>query len=186
MSIYNALHEPLKEGVKAAWRQLCQEADPRDIYVFAIDPGDDLGTSVSIAANTESTLSDCDSELERLELRWSMPDWTYAFFGDEELSAFNDAFSADHPDPYALDDEQAETHIEAFFGLCVSVLRELDAEGLFGTGAQRERLLLGVIWSDQSDDSMVDFASQTNAAPQVEAFRQALMRLRELQGAAYR
>lgn len=49
-------------------------------------------------------------------------------------------------------------------GLCIDVLKELDAAGTFGTGAARERVILGVcyIGGDNSPEEFLGWAKQVN------------------------
>ncbi len=49
-------------------------------------------------------------------------------------------------------------------GLCIDVLKELDAAGTFGTGASRERVALGVcyIGGDNSEKEFLGWAKQVN------------------------
>jgi hypothetical protein len=49
-------------------------------------------------------------------------------------------------------------------GLCIDVLKELDAAGMFGTGVARERVVLGVcyIGGDNSEKEFLGWAKQVN------------------------
>jgi len=58
--------------------------------------------------------------------------------------------------------ELQDPEVEEVFQVIVQVLRELDQEGLFGTGAERERLVLSVWEGDQSNVSRYDYAKALN------------------------
>jgi hypothetical protein len=49
-------------------------------------------------------------------------------------------------------------------GLCIDVLKELDAAGTFGTGAAREQVVLGVcyIGGDNSEKEFLGWGKQVN------------------------
>lgn len=75
---------------------------------------------------------------------------------------------------------EAEQHgwIEAFDGqletLCLQTLRELDATGLFGKGADRDSVVLGLCGEggDSSDEQEFEWAAAVNPPAVAERFRQ--------------
>lgn len=69
---------------------------------------------------------------------------------DMDDDEFDDACEA--PDP----------ELDEVFRVVVQELQGLDREGLFGTGADRERFVLSVWQGDQSDRSRHDFAKSLN------------------------
>jgi len=58
--------------------------------------------------------------------------------------------------------ETPDPELQEVFQVIVQVLQALDGDGLFGTGAQRERLVVSVWQGDQSNESRYDFAKQLN------------------------
>jgi hypothetical protein len=77
------------------------------------------------------------------------------------------------PSPYG-DDPAAEECITWIFDIAGGVLRELDREGLFGSGDMRRQILLGIWMGDQSDEDRIVFAEQLNPLPLVEIFKREL------------
>jgi hypothetical protein len=61
-------------------------------------------------------------------------------------------------------DNLYEAYAGVLEGLCIDVLRELDASGAFGLGADRERVVLGVcyIGGDNSEEEFLGWAEQVN------------------------
>ena len=61
-------------------------------------------------------------------------------------------------------------------GLCIEVLKELDSVGTFGTGSERERVVLGIcyIGGDNSEKEFLNWAKQVNPPKVFKRLRQEL------------
>ena len=122
-----------------------------------------------------------DPALQRQCLRWSPADSPLHEEGADLLPESNqlvqeleapadedDDFGADDFDEDAdfddvdVDDVDLDAAAAEVFEICVQALQEMDEEGLFGTGAERERLVLCVWKGDQSNLERHDFAKMLN------------------------
>ena len=125
-----------------------------------------------------------DPALVRQNLRWSVADSPLHDEGTDLLPESNllvqeleaeadedDGFDADDADDFdedaEFDDiedegEELDTLVDEVFELAVEALRDLDEEGVFGSGAAREQLVLGVWKADQSNLERHDFARMLN------------------------
>jgi hypothetical protein len=50
-----------------------------------------------------------------------------------------------------------------FLDMCFDVLRQLDREGLFGTGEQRQHIVVNLLMADQSREDMLNYAKALNS-----------------------
>ena len=122
-----------------------------------------------------------DPALVRQNLRWSLVDSPLHEEGVDLLPEANllvqeldaeadeeDEFDADDFDEDAgfdeVDDEgeTLDTLVDEVFEIAVEALQDMDEEGLFGNGAERERLVLCVWKADQSHLERYDFAKMLN------------------------
>ena len=112
-----------------------------------------------------------DPVLQRQSLRWSPCDSPLHEKGAgllprsdkivQELD-FEGRWDGDEDDDDDFDDELQEPEVAEVFQIAVQVLRELDREGVFGVGAERERLVLSVWQGDQSNLARHAFAKTLN------------------------
>ena len=79
--------------------------------------------------------------------------------GDEIGDDEDDDCDSDSDDDYPPDPE-----VEKVFEIILHVLKELDGEGLFGTGAEREQRVLSIWEGDQSNLDRYAFAKALNPA----------------------
>jgi hypothetical protein len=126
------------------------------------------GTSVSCAFATEEGLTDIATyyvnqrrsgskvntiDMERLALRWLNPDegWHYYFF--------DDVFNAFWLEPFTNKD------LELFDGstesICMDVLKQLNMMHIFGRGAKRDSIIIGLTYGCDPDD-FLKFAQHVN------------------------
>lgn len=115
-----------------------------------------------------------DPELQRVSLRWSPCDSPLHEIGSGLLPRSDKIvqeldFEGRWNDDADLDDdafeetlEHGDPEVDAVFRVVQEVLRELDHEGLFGSGAEREGLVLSIWEGDQSNRSRYDFAKALN------------------------
>ncbi len=64
-----------------------------------------------------------------------------------------------------------EPYYFQFIDLCYSVLKQLDREGVFGTGIQREKVIVNFLFDDQDIESMIKSAQELNPASVVEKYK---------------
>jgi hypothetical protein len=109
------------------------------------------------------------------ELRWSPCDSPYHELGAEEFAGV-DRLLAARPDPY---DEDEETEADVRFEACFQALASLDAEGFFGRGAERDRVIVTVLQGDQGVASRLANARRLNPPAAVERLADHLRLLEE-------
>ncbi len=87
---------------------------------------------------------------------------------DDEIDDHADDADDDADEGDQLDDEDddypPDPEVEKVFEIVLQTLKELDADGLFGTGAERERLVLSIWQGDQSNLDRYAFAKALNPA----------------------
>jgi hypothetical protein len=116
-------------------------------------------------ANYSNSYKQLTLDEMRLSLRDSPCDWAYhcpydydALFEEicEMASSLQEvAQEADNDDVFQEVDQQFET-------MCLDILRQLDSEGVFGTGEGRRRVRLNLLMGDQSNGQRQYYASQLN------------------------
>ena len=63
---------------------------------------------------------------------------------------------------------------ELVFDVAVEKLQALDESGIFGSGADRDRLVLGIWMGDQSDEDRIEYVRLLNSGPVHERFEREL------------
>ena len=142
----------------------------------------EAGLAQSVADHVGSKRGrDTDPELQRASLRWSPCDSPLheegsgllpasdrivqaldAEGGDADEDADDDDFDGEDDEDDYFDDEQQDPAVGEVFRIAVQVLQEMDRDGLFGSGAERERLVLCIWKGDQSNVERHDFAKALN------------------------
>jgi hypothetical protein len=108
--------------------------------------------------NTEEGLTRIAGENnQRDELRWSPPDWDSAQHAEELFEGVNDILGSL---------VQVQGHDEAQCGkrrkVFIEVLKLLDSQEMFGTGASRESAVVNIMWGDQDIRAHVESARELN------------------------
>jgi hypothetical protein len=123
-----------------------------------------------------------DPALQAASLRWHVGDTPLNKLGSTLLQRsdalvreldFEGRWSADDDltdEEFEEDEDLSDPEVDEVFQVIVQVLRELDAEGIFGAGAERERLVLSVWQGDQSNLSRYGFAKALNPPAVVARF----------------
>ena len=73
-----------------------------------------------------------------------------------------------------LDDEACAQQVAGVFETCLTVLEELDAEGVFGQGQERAALVINLLMGDQSDAERLERARPLNPPATYARFAQEL------------
>ncbi|UZN01631.1 DUF4303 domain-containing protein [Cellulomonas sp. S1-8] len=94
--------------------------------------------------------------------RWDLPDSPFAVTGDEHLATLDTVYGR-RGDLADLPPAVAETEYQVRLASMEGALRVLDGEGLFGTGAARDRVLL-LVSPMPPDASDAGFARRLNAS----------------------
>ncbi len=180
----------LRTELRGAWATLAAAHAQDQLYGFGVYTTDSA-SYLMVTAFSEAGLERCvadyagskmgkDPALQRVSLRWSPCDSPLHEEGSgllpesdrivQELDAEgggadedddDDDDDFDGEDDY-FDDEEQDPAVGEVFRIALQVLQEMDRDGLFGTGADRERLVLCVWKGDQSNVERYDFAKALN------------------------
>jgi hypothetical protein len=185
------LQSTLRDELRAAWLKIRDAHAQEKLYGFGVFTTDSA-SYLMVTAFSEGGLDAAvtkylasqrgkgsDPALQRQTLRWSAADSPLHEAGsgllpnsdkivqeldfegrwqaDDDAGDDDDDFDDDFDD-----DELPDPEVEEVFQVVVQVLKELDREGLFGTGAERERLVLSVWEGDQSNVSRYAYAKALN------------------------
>ena len=167
------LREAVREGARKAFAEVRAAHPEERFYVFALYTDDGMMTIVP-AANTEEGFN-CkagpDPE-EANHYRWSTGEWAYEAVGDDHFRAASNLLNV--PNRYPGEDDEGDQGGPGFDAFkaqaietMIAALRDLDEEGIFGTGTDREHVTLFVSISDSDDAVAVEnrSAGLLNPAP---------------------
>jgi len=165
----DVFHSTLKRELRSAWEALRRAHPDERFYSFGVYTTE-VVDYLMVTASTEEGLATaaktyCDRDggdpvLTRASLRWSPCDSPLHAEG-ATLLAESDGLRRAGPDPYD-DTSESSDAIDLVFDVAVRVLRELDAEGIFGRDVERARLALGIWKGDQSDEERIEFGRMLN------------------------
>lgn len=174
----DALAASLAAAGRAAFTQARTEYPDESFYCFALFT-DALATYVHATCCGEQGLRDTAAAYAEsgggsvaehaVDLRWSPCDSPYDMLGEEHFDRANELLG-NRPDPYDLDDEACEAEVAARFEACFQALAQLDAEGFFGRGADRERVVVTVWQGDESERSRLASVQRLNPPAVAERF----------------
>ena len=183
------LQSTLRDELRAAWARIRDGHAQERLYgfgVFTTDSASYLTVTAFSEDCLDSAVTKClaghrgkgsDPVLQRQSLRWSSADSPLHAAGSELLPKSDkivqdldfegrweadDAAREDEDDDDFDEAELLDPEVEEVFQVIVQVLRELDQQGLFGTGAERERLVLSIWQGDQSNVSRYEYAKALN------------------------
>jgi hypothetical protein len=157
----------LRKAAEKFLRAVAREHPGETMYGFLFEISCE-GFSAHGAAATEERLrkyaeeyaaeDGSDADQVRSEFRWGSTEDAWYQQPDSAFAAVNRLLTrAEREGLY-------EMYAGVLEGLCLEVLKELDAAGTFGTGAARERVVLGVcyIGGDNSEKEFLRWAKQVN------------------------
>lgn len=172
-----ALRQAFIEGLARALDRLPPDGT---VYAIAVDPGD-LYDRAFLYANTLEVLPDASAAMDHLALKWSIADWQYQGFAADALDPFNDRLAAMTGDPAAPGPAALDAHCLRMQAFYVEALSSPVVQNILSTRFAADRPLLGLLWTDQSDEDMVAFAEKLNPPDRAARFAEDLRRLRQLQ-----
>ena len=113
---------------------------------------------------------------QREALRWSEGDSPYhgkagAYFEDVNVLVSSAGEELDD-----VAEDEFDLYYQHFMGTLVAVLKQLDAEGIFGSYEQRDAITLGVFMGDQSNEDRLKYVEQLNPQTVVDRFKQQISR----------
>lgn len=145
------LRKAVYAAAKAAFAKLQKQCPRETFYAFGLTTNDAANWLFPVA-NSEEGLrrtiakyqSDGETDSGEEDLRWSFGDWSYEEFADDEFEAVNELLEAatQFDD---LDDDQIEKQVAKLMTAIVAGLADLDQEGFFGEGADRENVAVMIV-----------------------------------------
>lgn len=106
---------------------------------------DDSAMTISLLANSREALANAEDENEMF---WNPGEWQFDEGGAYFDSAYRLLLQAHRDLPFAVNFEEFRA---SAFEACIAALEQLAAEGLFGTGAEREETLVLFEVSDSEE-----------------------------------
>jgi len=171
MSGSRKLEEALRKAIGETWKALHEERPNDQLYAFGVYVTRDvlfIGPTAGSEAGL-SSLSDDGSDSNR----WVLNRSPLHLFGEDHFERVQ-ALLAERPDPYELEDGAFDAEIQTRLEACFRALEALDAEGLFGEGPARHRLVINVFAADASDRQRLENASRLNPPEALKALEPAL------------
>jgi hypothetical protein len=151
---YGRVRAAIREAARAAWTDLRRE-HPESFYYFGLWTTPlahrPAPTAISLEGQAR-VVADYRAQgmpVTAEELRWAENDSPFDLFGDDgfaEVERLFDAFGNPYDRPRAVN--------EALFETITGALADLDAEGFFGTGTERDAVVVNVTMPghDEADD----------------------------------
>lgn len=160
------LSRELAEGLHAAFADAVTDARKKRAgeqfyaYILYTLPLFDYAV---LLFNTEEGLARIAGQADmRDEVRWSPPDWECA--QDPQAEVLFEQVN-DHLGSLAQLQGYEETQCEKRRKVFVDVLKSLDARGMFGTGTDRDAVVVNIMWGDQDVRAHVESARELNPTP---------------------
>lgn len=130
----------IAEAVRAAAERLFRETG-ESFYYFALITTGEAHAPV-LSAWSKEKLAMIPEEERRL-VKWSYADSPYCDYDAEGFEEVRILFNQ-RPDMHSLDGEPRYAEYEECLSVMEAALSEVDAEGVFGTGAEREKIVINV------------------------------------------
>ena len=194
---YDLFYEMLVEAARAAFRRLQRELPDEAFYVYALHASADY-SSLCIYADSEEQLSRLTSiqlrkyaatwyqGLDLEELRYALrygpsaylcPSLVAGYFTDVNAIAAERAqilFDAQRALAQDMAEEAAAErlapHRRAFVSVCLHVLKQLEAEGVFGRGAVRHNVLVSFLAGEVFHEAYLQYGLDLNPPTVLERF----------------
>ncbi|SNS70848.1 protein of unknown function [Actinomadura meyerae] len=171
---FDELADRLVVAGRAAFREARERNRGETFYSFALFSDvfaayilPTCGTEEGLLRVAESYLAEFGGTVEEqaATLRWSPADSPYHMLGEEHFEGVLELLNR-RGDPWQrLDDpdrDAFDAEVGGRFEACFRALARLDEEGLFGRGAERERVVVNILQGDQSEESILDNARRLN------------------------
>ncbi|CAL9668131.1 DUF4303 domain-containing protein [Streptomyces sp. enrichment culture] len=124
----------------------------RFYYCTLVTSGEGYGPALS-AWSVEALAAESERQgCAPLDIKWSYADSPFCCYGEEHLEPVRPLFEA-RGDLFDLPDDEADTEFELRLRAMETAVARLDAEGVFGTGADRHRVVVTVeVPSEEGDE----------------------------------
>jgi hypothetical protein len=159
----------VRTGIAAAFAELRASHPSEHVYAFGLFTDDDASGIVP-TANSEEALAALAAKHQRMgagfvaSLRWSWWEWNFGgSFGKQHIQAGYRAI-------FDMERDDFGAFRQSVLSLMSAVLSDLDAEGIFGRGADRESITLFCSISDSEEaEELFDRSVQALNPPSVVA-----------------
>jgi hypothetical protein len=145
MADFARIRAEIRDAARAAWSALRAERPAERFYYYGLWTSPLAHRPAPTACSAEGLRRAADAyradglTVDEDELRWAVNESPYDLYGDDHFARLEplfDALGGPYDRPRAVNEELLEAMIGA--------LGDLDAEGFFGTGAEREALVINV------------------------------------------
>ena len=183
---WQALEDALVEHGLPAFRRI-REARPDDtFYSFALFTSGEFAYVATTAASYEGLAEAAssyqamesykDQSLEdlRRELKWSPEDSPLHESCGELLEAVQPMMDEVVSEFDACSDDEFDAFVDTVLGVFERALRRIDAEGVFGTGEERKKVVVNLLMGDESDEERLAFARRLNPPEAIQELKKDL------------
>ena len=140
----------LRDAAREHFTALRRKHPDEQFYAFALYT-DDGAMTVEPAANSEEGFerqAEHGGEDEACYYRWGTAEWAYE--AGAQGTSFEKVYKALNP-PDRCEDDDFGPFCEELHAAMIGALADLDGEGFFGSGKDRERVTLFISISDSED-----------------------------------
>src|SRR4026208_2314532 len=166
------LRAAITNAARETFTKLRDTHSKETFYAFALYTSNSANY-ITASANTEEGLLQRAKHYEKQKkkglrrhadlLRWHPPDWAYHCAGDDYFEAAEEILGV-LPDINDLDEDRFEKEFDSRMFLFIEALKQLDVEGFFGRGKERQKVTLLVAMGDQETKLLLKCAQQLNPA----------------------
>ncbi|VWB26961.1 hypothetical protein BLA13014_00996 [Burkholderia aenigmatica] len=161
----------IAQATATVFSALRNEHPDEDFYAFALYT-DSSAMSVQAAGNSEQALEEVLKNAEDRSpesdaySRWASSEWAYEAFRGVGFKEISKALR-ESPDRSNFSKFKADAH-----AAMIEALRTADASGVFGTGTDREKIIIFVTITDDNDAEQLenDSAKQLNSPAAYQKF----------------
>lgn len=166
---YTALQQELVEATRRAFNEVRESHRGESFYVFALFTTPDCSYVLPTAYSEEALAAKGESA------RWDPYDWKSHSEGEQHFDRVQKLLD-DNPATNIADDAAAEKHIERLLETFIKALKQLDAEGFFGVGSDREKVVVLIRLDDEDTNLLLECAEQLNPPSVFERFAKPFQR----------
>jgi len=171
------IRNTVREAARKAFSELRRTYPSDDFYYFVLWTTDVVHPPAPCACSkqglekTIAQYSQDNDEVSAEELRWSEADSPYDGFGleyfDEVKKLFNQL-----DDPYDRSIEENDRIFEAI----IQAMADLDREGFFGIGVERDKIVINVTMpGDESEEDVIERAKMLNPSSALVVYEKDLL-----------
>jgi hypothetical protein len=172
-----------------------REAHPKDrFYCFAFYTSGEF-SFVALTASTDEGLDRVAQEYKKnprysamsiadlkTDLKWSPDDSPLHGAAEDVLTALEPLLAGTTAELRRRSDEKSYYEFAAQLRACfANALTRIDAEGVFGSGEERKKVVVNLLMGDQSYEDRIEFAERVNPPESVNMLRQDLEAASRLQ-----